>query len=184
MSTHVNHQCSHPAESERSLASSVRLARSTARQNFPKWIVRLLGLVALFLPAAPAATAPVAGGDAAGAPAVNWVLPIFSDKEGYRSMTLRGSEVRPLGRSIAVTDLSITIFSGDARTTVDSMLLSPSAVFLPKENRATGEKSVRFIRDDIEVTGVGWTYEHTAKKVTLAQNVRVTFRAQMKDILK
>jgi hypothetical protein len=118
------------------------------------------------------------------APAVNWVLPIFTDKEGFRSMTLRGSEVRPTGKSIAVTDLSITIFSGDAASQVDSMLLSPSAVFSPKENRAGGEKSVRFIRDDIEVTGVGWTYDHTAKKVSLQQNVRVTFRAQLNDILK
>src|SRR5687767_1875996 len=35
------------------------------------------------------------GGEAAPAPApaVNWVLPIFTDKEGYRSMTLRGTEV-------------------------------------------------------------------------------------------
>jgi hypothetical protein len=118
------------------------------------------------------------------APAVNWVLPIFTDKEGHRSMTLRGSEVRPVGRSIAVTDLSITIFSGDAVSAVDSMLLSPSAVFSPKENRASGDKSVRFIRDDIEVTGVGWTYDHTSKKVSLQQNVRVTFRAQLNDILK
>jgi hypothetical protein len=118
------------------------------------------------------------------APAVNWVLPIFTDKEGYRSMTLRGSEVRPVGRSIAVTDLSITIFSGDATPHVDSMLLSPAAVFLPKENRASGDKSVRFIRDDIEVTGIGWTYDHTSKKVSLQQKVRVTFRAQLNDILK
>jgi hypothetical protein len=119
-----------------------------------------------------------------GAPAVNWVLPIFTDKEGFRSMTLRGTEVRPTGKNIEVTDLSITIFSGDAATQVDSMLLSPSAVFTPKENRAGGEKSVRFIRDDIEVTGVGWNYDHTAKKVSLQQNVRVTFRAQLNDILK
>ena len=119
-----------------------------------------------------------------GAPAVNWVLPIFTDKEGYRSMTLRGSEVRPVGRGIAVTDLSITIFSGDAKSEVDSILLSPSAVFSPKESKASGEKSVRLIRDDIEVTGVGWTYDHTTKKVSLQQNVRVTFRAQLNDILK
>jgi hypothetical protein len=117
-------------------------------------------------------------------PAMNWVLPIFTDKEGFRSMTLRGSEVRPVGRTIAVTDLSITIFSGDAQSQVDSMLLSPAAVFSPKENRANGDKSVRFIRDDIEVTGVGWTYDHTAKKVSLQQEVRVTFRAQLNDILK
>ena len=123
-------------------------------------------------------------GVVAGAPAVNWVLPIFTDKEGFRSMTLRGSEVRPVGRTISVTDLSITIFTGDATSQVDSMLLSPAAVFSPKENRAGGDKAVRFIRDDIEVTGVGWTYDHAARKVTLQQNVRVTFRAQLNDILK
>jgi len=143
---------------------------------------RLL-LLPFLLPTAPAATPP-SNEPTFSSPAVNWVLPIFTDKEGFRSMTLRGSEVRPIGRSIAVTDLSITIFSGDAATTVDSMLLSPSAVFLPKENLARGDKSVRFIRDDIEVTGVGWTYDHAAKKVSLQQNVRVTFRAQLNDILK
>ena len=120
----------------------------------------------------------------ASAPAVNWVLPIFTDKEGYRSMTLRGSEVRPVGRNISVTDLSITIFSGDAQTQVDSMLLSPVAIFSPKENRAGGDQAVRLIRDDVEVTGVGWSYDHTGKKVSLQQNVRVTFRAQLNDILK
>jgi lipopolysaccharide export system protein LptC len=92
--------------------------------------------------------------------------------------------VRPDGRRIVVTDLSITIFSGDAASQVDSMLLSQSAVFSPKENMASGDKSVRFIRDDVEVTGVGWTYDHATKKVTLKENVRVTFRAQLNDILK
>ncbi len=119
-----------------------------------------------------------------GAPALNWVLPIFTDKEGFRAMTLRGTEVRPIGKTIAVTDLSITIFSGDAKAQVDSMLLSPAAVFSPKENRASGDKSVRFIRDDVEVTGLGWTYDHAARKVSLRENVRVTFRAQLNDILK
>ena len=118
------------------------------------------------------------------APAVNWVLPLFTDKEGFRSMTLRGSEVRPSGKSIAVTDLSITIFSGDAAAKVESILLSREAQFFPKENRASGEKAVRYIQGDIEVTGVGWTYDHTAKKVSLRENVRVTFSAQLNDILK
>ena len=122
----------------------------------------------------------------AGAPALNWVLPIFTDKEGYRSMTLRGTEVRPIGKTIAVTDLSITIFSGDAKAQVDSMLLSPAAVFHPDDKRASGDKSVRFIlfRDDAEVTGFGWDYVHAARKVSLRENVHVTFRAQINDILK
>ncbi len=149
--------------------------------------VSRIGWLALLL--APCSLLP--GGEAAApsaapapAPAVNWVLPIFSDKEGFRSMTLRGTEVRPAGRSIAVTDLSITIFTGDAAAQVDSILLSPSAVFVPKENRASGDKSVRLIRDDVEVTGLGWEYDHKAKKVSLQQKVRVTFRAQLNDILK
>jgi hypothetical protein len=122
--------------------------------------------------------------EAAPAPASNWVLPIFTDKEGYRSMTLRGSEVRPFQGGVTVTDLNITIFSGNATPVVDSILLSPVARFMQKEMRATGDKSVRFIRDDIEVTGVGWVYDHDLKKISLQQNVRVTFRAQLNDILK
>ncbi|MDO8541264.1 MAG: hypothetical protein Q7S40_12570 [Opitutaceae bacterium] len=119
------------------------------------------------------------------APAVNWVLPIFTDREGYRSMTLRGSTVRPgAGSSIAVDDLNITIFSAQADPKVDSILLSPSARFFPKENRASGDKSVRFIRDTIEVTGSEWNYDHAAKKVSINRDVRVTFSNQLNDILK
>lgn len=129
-----------------------------------------------------AAAAPRAAETAA--PAFNWVLPLFSDKEGFRLMTLRGTEVRPSGSAIVVTDLSITVFSGDAAARVDSILMSPLAVFHPKENRASGDQTVRFIQDDVEVTGAKWTYDHAAKKVSLRENVRVTFRAKLNDILK
>lgn len=135
------------------------------------------------IPAPPKGIA-AANANAEGAPALNWVLPVFTDKEGYRSMTLRGSEVRPFKGGVFVTDLNITIFSGTATPVVDSMLLSPVARFMPKEEKAEGDKAVRFIRDDIEVTGVGWTYDHAAKKISLQQNVRVTFSAQLNDILK
>lgn len=100
-------------------------------------------------------------------------------------MTLRGSAVRPgEAGSVAVTDLNITIFSGNADAKVDSVLLSPSARFFPKEQRASGDKSVRLIQDTMEVTGEDWTYDHHAKKVSINKNVRVTFHAQLNDILK
>lgn len=118
-------------------------------------------------------------------PATNWVLPLFTDKEGYRSLTLRGSQIRPAGKdSIGVTDLSITVFSGDAKAHVDSVLLSSQATFFPEVKRANGDGSVRLIRDDIEVTGSGWNYDHAAKKVSITRNVRVVFAAQLNDILK
>lgn len=148
------------------LSDAVLVSRAQAPQSAPS-------------PAVPAAPAPVA------VPAKNWILPLFTAKDGFRTMTLRGSEVRPLGPArIDVTDLSITVFSGDAAAHVETILLSPAAIFLPKEKRATGEKSVRLIRDDVEVTGEGWTYDHPGKKISLARNVRVVFRAQLNDILK
>src|SRR5437660_1643952 len=83
------------------------------------------------------------------APASNWVLPIFTDREGYRTMTLRGSEASTTAaRNIQVTNLSIFVFSGDAAAHVDSVLLSPAATFYPKMNRAAGDQSVRLVRDD------------------------------------
>ena len=133
----------------------------------------------------PSRTEPAERAPATTSPAKNWVLPLFTDKEGFRSMTLRGSEARTLvANRIDVTDLNITVFSGDAAARVDSLLLSPQASFYPKENRASGEKSVRFIRDDVEVTGEGWSYDHALKKVSLARNARVVFSAQLNDILK
>jgi hypothetical protein len=120
------------------------------------------------------------------APAVNWTLPLYTDKEGYHSMTLRGSEVRPVGNSdaIAVADLNVTVFSGDAAAEVETLLLSPSAIFYPKEKRASGSASVRVIRDDFEARGTRWSYDHERKRVTLDGDVRIVFNAQLQDVLK
>jgi len=159
------------------------------------WLLALAGLLpaaerpptAVPPPPPPAAPAPVVAGTAPAlpdSPAVNWVLPIFSDREGHRLMKLQGTEVRPVDGRVAITNLMITTFTGDARAAVDSILLSPRAVFSPKDHTARGEQTVRFIQDDVEVTGTRWAYEHAAKKVSLEGNVRVTFRARITDILR
>ena len=118
-------------------------------------------------------------------PAIGWVFPLFTDAEGYHLLTLRVSSARIVGEDrIDVTDFHAIAFSGDATERVDSVLLSPKAVFYPKKNVATGDSSVRLIHDDIEVTGVGWRYDNAAKKVSLAHDVRVTFHSQLNDLLK
>jgi len=126
-------------------------------------------------------------------PALGWTYPVFSDAEGYRVLTLRGSEARYLNpNEIEVRGFSAIVFSGDASNRVDTVLLSPQATFYPKDNRATGNDAVRLIlsgrpdtiNDDVEVTGRGWTYDHRTKKVSIAHEVRVTFQAQLHDILK
>ena len=117
-------------------------------------------------------------------PAKNWVLPLFT-KEGFRSMTLRGSEARPIGTNrLDVVDMNITVFTGGATAKVESMLLSPAASFFADEKIARGGGSVRFLQDDLEVTGEQWTYDHNAKKVSIAQHARITFAAQLPDLIK
>jgi len=120
-----------------------------------------------------------------GGSAQNWSMHVFSDAEGYRQMSVRGTEVHPAGPGeIKVTDLSITVYSGDAAARVDTMLLSPAASFFTKENRAAGDQSVRVIRDDLEATGTRWTYDQAQKKVSLDGRVRILFQAEIKDLLK
>lgn len=120
-----------------------------------------------------------------GAPAKNWVLPLFTDKEGFRSMTLRGSEARAVGDDrVEVVDLSITVFSGDATAHVDSMLLSPQASFFQADKQARGGQSVRVIRDDLEAVGTKWVYDHAQKRVSLDGGVRIVFQTELKDLLK
>ena len=118
------------------------------------------------------------------APARNWVLPVFT-KEGNRSMLARGSEARVVTqREFRVTDLNLTLFSGEADAKVETVLLSPEATFLPDDKVAHGERSVRLIRDDVEASGTRWRYEHTNHRVTLDGEVRVVFQAEMKDLLR
>lgn len=117
------------------------------------------------------------------APAKNWVLPLFS-KEGFRSMTARGSEARLVSEhQFEVVDLNLTLFTGDASAKVDTILLSPAATFLPDAKIARGDKSVRFIGDEIEASGTHWVYRHEEKKISLDGDVRVTFRAELKNLL-
>jgi hypothetical protein len=124
------------------------------------------------------------GGDAptsTATPAENWVLNLFTDLDGFRSMTFRGATVRPAADgSIAVTDLNVTVFSGDASARVETIILSEDAVFQPKANNVNGTKNVRVIRDELEVTGSDWSYEHAGKKVSISKNVRVVYRAPLK----
>lgn len=118
------------------------------------------------------------------APALNWALPLFT-KEGYRSMTARGSAARAThDRRFEVVDLNLTFFTGDSTNAVDSVILSPAATFVPDEKRAHGENHVRYIRDDVEASGLKWIYHHADKKISLDGNVRVVFRAKIEDLLR
>ena len=118
------------------------------------------------------------------APAINWVAPLFT-KDNFRSLTVRGARASfPSKNEVEVVDLNLTVFSGDAAKKVETVIHAPAATFLPRENLARGETGVRVVRDDLEASGIHWTYDHAQKKVSLRGQVRIVFNAEFKDILK
>lgn len=133
----------------------------------------------VFFAAAPAATPD------AGLAALNQsTLPIFT-KEGYRSLLLRASGMDIVSAArIELTEMNLSAFSGDKTERIESILLAPSATFLRTEDVVRGEKSVRFLRDDLEASGTQWIYNHREKSISIDGNVRVVFHAELKDILK
>lgn len=117
------------------------------------------------------------------APIINFRLPTFTDA-GYRAWLVRGSEARLISaKEIDVRELTMTVFSGDATERIETMILSPLARLLPDEQVVTGPNTIRVIDDEFEATGEDWRYAHREKRVSINQNVRVTFRAQLKNLL-
>ena len=122
--------------------------------------------------------------DAPSEPAKNFILPTFT-REGYYSMRLRGAEARMLTlRLIELDDMNLTVFTGDASNRVDSVLLSPVARVSLDNDIARGPGAIRLIRDDLELTGEQWTYDHAKKSISIAKNVRVVFHSELSDLLK
>lgn len=124
----------------------------------------------------------------AAAPLKDWALQLRTDA-GDPSMTLRGTEVRPISSSrIDIQELNMTVFSGDPAARVDTSVLSPAATYFPRERRVTGPGVVRLLdfRDGIEATGEQWvyTYSERQKKISMERNVRIVIHHPLPDILR
>jgi hypothetical protein len=118
------------------------------------------------------------------APVINFRVPTFT-KEGYRSWLLCGSEGLYINQDqLAVTDLNLTVFAGDASNRVESVFISPSATALLNVGQVRGPGRLRLVSDDFEATGADWVYDHRQKKVSIRKDVHVVFHTQLKDILR
>lgn len=134
----------------------------------------LLWLTTITLTAGPLGTeTPVSG----------FRLPTF-DANGHRSMLLQGTSALVGPKTIEVQELNLTLFKGDAANTIETVILSPSAIADLDAQTLHGDGAVRVIHDKIEITGQGWRYDHTLKKVSINSRVRVVFNAPLPDILK
>ncbi len=116
-------------------------------------------------------------------PIINFSTSTFTP-EGHRSWLLRASQAQPGRNEIEVSELTLAIFPGKGdNEKVETMILSPIATVLPADSVVTGKESIRVISDQFEAAGSDWHYEHKERKISINRNVRVTFRAELKEIL-
>lgn len=119
------------------------------------------------------------------APITNFKLPIYKLPEGFRAWLIRGTEAHVKGANdIDIDELNLTVFTGDAREKIDTVILSPKAHVAPEDEIASGPAGIRIINDDFEATGVGWHYEHKARKVSVEHHVKLILHGELKGFLK
>lgn len=124
-------------------------------------------------------------------PAHGWVLPIFTP-DGYRSLILRGDEVR-LRRNdrIDLQDVTIILFSGTAAETETTLISSPEASYFRAKNLASGPTLVFVQRfaDNSQLSGADWTYQFAKgakgarEKLIIRRDARVVLQQQIHDFL-
>ena len=116
-------------------------------------------------------------------PVLNFRLPTFTP-EGHRDWLFRGDEARYLDANrIDIKEMALTVFTGTADNRAETLILSPAARLSPQDQTVAGDSTIRIINDRFEATGSKWTYEHAARKVTLGKDVRVRFKAELKNLL-
>jgi len=133
--------------------------------------------------AAPQDSAAARDGLSTRAPLSQFRLPTFN-AQGHRSMLIESSEAIVGPSQIELTNLNLMLFDGTARSTIETILLSPQATALTEEETISGTGPVRIIRDDVEITGIGWRYEHAQRKVSIAKNTRIRFQSALPDLLR
>ena len=118
------------------------------------------------------------------APVKNFSLPFFND-DGSRTLLVRGTEaILTDPRKPVLTEMTVTLFSGDASNKVESVLLSRVATVDTTTQVIEGSDAMRFVRDDVEVSGEAWRYEHAARRIVIQRKARVVLRAELPQILK
>ncbi len=116
------------------------------------------------------------------APVVNFRIPTFN-RQNFRSWLLCGAEGRYLNANeLAVTNLSLTVFTGDATNGIVYVFLSPAAVARPNDGVVRGSGPMRLVAEEFEATGENWAYDHREKKISIRKNVRVVFHASLRPL--
>jgi hypothetical protein len=114
----------------------------------------------------------------------DYSISFFSDA-GYHKMRVEGGSADLKDRNkIQLENMTLTLFSGQADRSVESVLMAPVAVLQPDTEMVSGSDAVRLIRDDLELFGEDWSYDHRARKIHLRRNAKIIFNANLAEYLK
>lgn len=114
----------------------------------------------------------------------NLSLPRFT-QDGWRDTLLRADEARYVSNNeITLMGATYTVFSGDAANRSVTVFTASTATALSDQRLLRGDGPVRVVRDDLEVFGEQWTYDHAAQTITIEKNARTVIRATLPDLIK
>lgn len=120
------------------------------------------------------------------APVKNFKLPMFGP-DGYKIWDLRGREGRYVSaEQIDVVGMILRTWGGGEAQQLELTIESTQASINPKANSAAGSDYI-YIREagnNYSIVGRKWTWEGKTDRITVSEEVRVTFNQSLGGVLK
>ncbi len=100
--------------------------------------------------------------------------------DSYREWTLSGEEgIYKEDNRFEVTNMKLSIFSGDAEQNLDTVIESSSAVFDLTGNRATSDAPIHISSATFEIQGEGWSWDGAKGRVVIEKSVTIRFSQKL-----
>jgi hypothetical protein len=117
------------------------------------------------------------------APIPDFHLPVFDAATERKTSDLRGASAIYHSRDlIELHDFTLVMFQPDGMQNLE--VKSPKAMLRVPERVAEGDQSIRVRGPSYELTGRDWRWEERQSHIVVRQNVRVTFKAALGNLLK
>ena len=109
------------------------------------------------------------------APVRHFRMPRFG-KDGYKVWDFSGREGHYISREhIEVIDMTLRVFSGDARGVVETQIKSPEAVLFIQRSYAHSPQQLSIEGIGYHVEGRDWIWDGKQKKIIVQEDVHVVF---------
>jgi len=100
------------------------------------------------------------------------------DPEGVLRSLVQGEEAHVLSETkVEITTLRIDIFKG---TNVETRVTSPFCLFNPETRSAQSESSLRIVRENLTITGEGFSWDTEAQRFIIEKQARVVIQGLSK----